>query len=169
MLTELGKHDLVLEHSIPSPNSSQPPATANLLSTSMDLLILDISCTYAHASRLSASGFFHWMSRVQILGGCLCQSFGLSLAGQCPALGTTYSSLKEMCGHYASRCHGYLCSGVCMGRCLCFSWVIPSGGSGPMVAHCVSHRACALSDPHKSANSRSHLPLLRMRAVDSGG
>lgn len=126
----------------------------------MDLLILDISCTYAHALRLSASGFSHWMSCVQSLRDCLCQSVGLSLAGLCPTLGTTYSSLKEIVVtmHPAAMS---ICVQVLYGRMFLF---LPSGGSGPMVAHCVSHRTCALSDLHKSVNSRNHLLLLRMRA-----
>ena len=59
-----------------------------------------------------------------------------------------------------------ICVQVLYGRMFSF---LPSGGSGPMVAHCVSHRTCALSDLHKSVNSRSHSLLLRIRAVDSGG
>lgn len=131
----------------------------------MDLLILDISCTYTHALWLSVSGFSHWMSCVQNLrAGCLPQSFGLCMAGQCPALGTMYPSLQQMCGHYASCCCRRLCSGVCVGGCFYFSWVIPRGRTGPMVAHeepsnFVSHHACALSHPHKPVTNRSHLLL----------
>lgn len=133
-LTELCTHNLILEHSTTSPTSSQHPLISSI-STSMDLLILDISCAYAHALWLSVSGFSHWMSCIQGLSSCLGQSFRLWLAGQCPPQpppqGLCMPVTAVICGRYASCYYRHICPGVSVGICLHFSLVIPSRGAEP--------------------------------------